>query len=319
MPVETKPGTTLAIGSVTLVVHDLEGMARFYRTAVGLAEIARATPDEIVLGAGGVALLTLWRDPAAELAGVAAVHHADLHEALGWAAVAAVAIAAFVQQRARGDAVQRLLDTAPVAVVRDGDGTLYALEDNLRIPSGVSYMLENRMVAKRVFPELFETSSILPVDEYPSQLYDTLAALSPRPGDSPVIALLTPGVFNSAYFEHAYLAQAMGINPPSLYADQCGPQPDLPPLRGEARADVAVIGAGYTGLSAATRAGGLTGTRPAHTPIGCPRSAQAPATSSAVANTPSARRTPAKSASSRCAALGRAASMCRQPRWLRAQ
>lgn len=96
-------------------------------------------------------------------------------------------------------------------LVRDGDGTLYALEDNLRIPSGVSYMLENRMVAKRVFPELFETSSILPVDEYPSQLYDTLAALSPRPGDVPVIALLTPGVFNSAYFEHAYLAQAMGI------------------------------------------------------------------------------------------------------------
>ena len=65
MPVETKPGTTLAIGSVTLVVHDLEGMARFYRAAVGLAEIARATPDEIVLGAGGVALLTLRRDPAA--------------------------------------------------------------------------------------------------------------------------------------------------------------------------------------------------------------------------------------------------------------
>ncbi|HBK45154.1 MAG TPA: hypothetical protein DDZ67_01705 [Xanthomonadaceae bacterium] len=96
-------------------------------------------------------------------------------------------------------------------LVRDGDGTLYALEDNLRIPSGVSYMLENRMVAKRVFPELFGTSAILPVDDYPAQLYDTLAALSPRPGDIPTIALLTPGVFNSAYFEHAYLAQAMGI------------------------------------------------------------------------------------------------------------
>ncbi|MCD7097768.1 circularly permuted type 2 ATP-grasp protein [Stenotrophomonas sp. MMGLT7] len=96
-------------------------------------------------------------------------------------------------------------------LVRDADGTLYALEDNLRIPSGVSYMLENRMVAKRVFPELFDTSAILPVDEYPSQLYDTLAALTPRPGEQPVIALLTPGVYNSAYFEHAYLAQAMGI------------------------------------------------------------------------------------------------------------
>jgi len=96
-------------------------------------------------------------------------------------------------------------------LVRDADGKLYALEDNLRIPSGVSYMLENRIVAKRVFPELFETCTILPVDEYPLQLYETLAALSPRPGETPVIALLTPGVFNSAYFEHAYLAQAMGI------------------------------------------------------------------------------------------------------------
>ncbi|WP_329743570.1 circularly permuted type 2 ATP-grasp protein [Dyella sp. A6] len=96
-------------------------------------------------------------------------------------------------------------------LVRDGDGVLYALEDNLRIPSGVSYMIENRMVAKRVFPELFDTSAILPVDDYPAQLYDTLAALSPRPGETPVIALLTPGVYNSAYFEHCYLAQAMGI------------------------------------------------------------------------------------------------------------
>ena len=96
-------------------------------------------------------------------------------------------------------------------LVRDADGTLYALEDNLRIPSGVSYMLENRIVAKRVFPELFETCSIMPVDEYPTQLYETLAALSPRSGDTPVIVLLTPGVLNSAYFEHAYLAQALGI------------------------------------------------------------------------------------------------------------
>ena len=96
-------------------------------------------------------------------------------------------------------------------LVRDADGKLYALEDNLRIPSGVSYMLENRIVSKGVFPELFETCTILPVDEYPMQLYETLAALSPRPGEQPVIALLTPGVFNSAYFEHTYLAQAMGI------------------------------------------------------------------------------------------------------------
>jgi uncharacterized circularly permuted ATP-grasp superfamily protein len=96
-------------------------------------------------------------------------------------------------------------------LVRDADGTLYVLEDNLRVPSGVSYMLENRLVTKRVFPELFETTHILPVDDYPAQLYDTLAALSPRPGDSPAIVLLTPGIYNSAYFEHAWLAQQMGI------------------------------------------------------------------------------------------------------------
>jgi uncharacterized circularly permuted ATP-grasp superfamily protein len=96
-------------------------------------------------------------------------------------------------------------------LVRDSDGTLYVLEDNLRVPSGVSYMIENRMVTKRVFPELFETTTILPVDDYPAQLYDTLAGLSPRPGDDPVVVLLTPGVYNSAYFEHAYLAQQMGV------------------------------------------------------------------------------------------------------------
>jgi len=96
-------------------------------------------------------------------------------------------------------------------LVRDRDGTMYVLEDNLRVPSGVSYMLENRMVIKRIWPELFQTTNILPVDDYPAQLYDTLAALSPRPGDTPTIVLLTPGVYNSAYFEHAYLAQQMGI------------------------------------------------------------------------------------------------------------
>jgi uncharacterized circularly permuted ATP-grasp superfamily protein len=96
-------------------------------------------------------------------------------------------------------------------LVRDHDGTLYVLEDNLRVPSGVSYMLENRAVIKRVWPELFETTTILPVDDYPAQLYDTLAALSPRPGEQPTMVLLTPGIFNSAYFEHAYLARQMGI------------------------------------------------------------------------------------------------------------
>jgi len=95
-------------------------------------------------------------------------------------------------------------------LVRDRDGTMYVLEDNLRVPSGVSYMLENRLVMKRVFPELFENSTILPVDDYSSQLFDCLASLSPRRGRRPTVVVLTPGIHNSAYFEHAYLAQQMG-------------------------------------------------------------------------------------------------------------
>ena len=95
-------------------------------------------------------------------------------------------------------------------LVRDNDGTMNVLEDNLRVPSGVSYMLENRAVSKRVLPQLFEKHYIEPVDDYPSRLFDTLASLSPRSGDQPEIAVMTPGIFNSAYFEHAYLAQRMG-------------------------------------------------------------------------------------------------------------
>jgi uncharacterized circularly permuted ATP-grasp superfamily protein len=95
-------------------------------------------------------------------------------------------------------------------LVRDSDGTMYVLEDNLRVPSGVSYMLENRQLMKQLFPELFKASDIQPVDDYPTQLYDTLAALSPRQGERPVVAVLTPGIYNSAYFEHSYLAQKMG-------------------------------------------------------------------------------------------------------------
>jgi uncharacterized circularly permuted ATP-grasp superfamily protein len=96
-------------------------------------------------------------------------------------------------------------------LVRDSDGKVYVLEDNLRVPSGVSYMLENRLVMKRVFPELFEDVSILPVDGYPTRLFDTLASLSPRPADYPTIVVLSPGIYNSAYFEHSYLAQQMGV------------------------------------------------------------------------------------------------------------
>ena len=96
-------------------------------------------------------------------------------------------------------------------LVRDHQGTMYVLEDNLRVPSGVSYMLENRQLMKRLFPELFRLCSILPVDDYTTQLSDTLAGLAPRDtSERPIIAVLTPGIFNSAYFEHSYLAQQMG-------------------------------------------------------------------------------------------------------------
>jgi uncharacterized circularly permuted ATP-grasp superfamily protein len=95
-------------------------------------------------------------------------------------------------------------------LVRDRDGQFYVLEDNLRVPSGVSYMLENRSITKRVFPELFEGDRILPVSDYTDQLFDMLAAISPRRLDHPEIVVLTPGIYNSAYFEHAFLAQQMG-------------------------------------------------------------------------------------------------------------
>jgi uncharacterized circularly permuted ATP-grasp superfamily protein len=97
-------------------------------------------------------------------------------------------------------------------LVRDATGTFYVLEDNLRVPSGVSYMLENRQITKRVFADLFRDLDLHPVDSYPTRLYDLLASLSPRPGERPVVAVLTPGVHNSAYFEHAYLAQLMGAH-----------------------------------------------------------------------------------------------------------
>lgn len=95
-------------------------------------------------------------------------------------------------------------------LVRDKDGTLYVLEDNLRVPSGVSYMLQNRIVTKRIFPEVFDQYNIRPVDNYTLQLFDTLAALSPRPLERPNIVVLTPGIYNSAYFEHSFLAQQIG-------------------------------------------------------------------------------------------------------------
>jgi uncharacterized circularly permuted ATP-grasp superfamily protein len=95
-------------------------------------------------------------------------------------------------------------------LVRDDDGTMYVLEDNLRVPSGVSYVLENRAVAKRAFAEVFHRQSIRPVDAYTDELNKLLSSLAPDGVTNPQIVVLTPGVFNSAYFEHSFLAQRMG-------------------------------------------------------------------------------------------------------------
>ncbi|MDD5214260.1 MAG: circularly permuted type 2 ATP-grasp protein [Methylococcales bacterium] len=94
-------------------------------------------------------------------------------------------------------------------LVRGGDGVVYVLEDNLRVPSGVSYMIENRVITKRIFPELLQDLNVMPVDAYPLQLFEMLCSLSSN--ENPQIAVLTPGIYNSAYFEHAFLAQQMGV------------------------------------------------------------------------------------------------------------
>ncbi len=95
-------------------------------------------------------------------------------------------------------------------LVRDADGTMYVLEDNLRVPSGVSYVMENRAISKRVFADLFAKQSILPVDSYTDELNRMLTSIAPEGVDDPTIAVLTPGIYNSAYFEHSFLAQRMG-------------------------------------------------------------------------------------------------------------
>jgi uncharacterized circularly permuted ATP-grasp superfamily protein len=96
-----------------------------------------------------------------------------------------------------------------VDIVRHGDGSYYVLEDNLRVPSGVSYMLSNRKMMMRLFPDLFRRYHVRPVEHYPALLLQTLRAAAEI--DSPTVVLLTPGRFNSAYFEHAFLAQQMGV------------------------------------------------------------------------------------------------------------
>ncbi len=96
-------------------------------------------------------------------------------------------------------------------LVRDSTGQFYVLEDNLRCPSGVSYVLENRSIMKRLLPHLVEACRVMPVDGYPSKLLETLQHVSPPASAEPASVLLTPGIYNSAYFEHSFLAQQMGI------------------------------------------------------------------------------------------------------------
>ena len=96
-------------------------------------------------------------------------------------------------------------------LVRDDAGDWYVLEDNLRCPSGVSYVLENRRVMKSTFPQVFEKMNIRPVEEYPGRLLETLVNLVPEHVSDPTVALLSPGIYNSAYFEHSFLAQQMGV------------------------------------------------------------------------------------------------------------
>ncbi|MEX2236600.1 MAG: circularly permuted type 2 ATP-grasp protein [Dehalococcoidia bacterium] len=96
-------------------------------------------------------------------------------------------------------------------LVRDGSGQFYVLEDNLRTPSGVSYLVENRRVLKRVWPQIFLDYEVRPVEGYPQDLLDVLLAIAPPSADDPTVVLLTPGMYNSAYFEHAFLAKSMGI------------------------------------------------------------------------------------------------------------
>jgi uncharacterized circularly permuted ATP-grasp superfamily protein len=96
-------------------------------------------------------------------------------------------------------------------LVRNRDGSYYVLEDNGRCPSGVSYLLENRQAMKRVFPNLFEKAGVRPVDSYCEELLNMLKFIAPPARPSPTVVLLTPGIYNSAYFEHSFLARQMGI------------------------------------------------------------------------------------------------------------
>ncbi|MEP6938616.1 MAG: circularly permuted type 2 ATP-grasp protein [Rudaea sp.] len=110
-----------------------------------------------------------------------------------------------------------------VDIVRAGAGEYYVLEDNLRVPSGVSYMLENRKMMMRLFPELFARNRVAPVAHYPDLLLENLRAVAPKGITDPTVVVMTPGMYNSAYFEHAFLAQQMGVDlveGPDLFVDR---------------------------------------------------------------------------------------------------
>src|SRR6202011_2444833 len=100
---------------------------------------------------------------------------------------------------------------AGIDLVRGGDGRFHVLEDNVRTPSGISYVIENRRTMARLFPELFASHRVRPVDSYPARLLEALRAAAPEGAADPTVVVLTPGVFNSAYFEHTFLASQMGI------------------------------------------------------------------------------------------------------------
>lgn len=100
---------------------------------------------------------------------------------------------------------------AGIDLIRGAEGEFYVLEDNLRCPSGVSYMLENREITKRVFPEMFKSNNVSLVADYPMIFHNILVSLSPRAISNPNVVLLTPGIYNSAYYEHTFLARQMGV------------------------------------------------------------------------------------------------------------
>ena len=100
---------------------------------------------------------------------------------------------------------------SPLDLIRNKNGEYLVLEDNLRVPSGVSYMLENRMVMMDVFPELFSRYKVSSIHQYTNKLYNCMVECIPKKTANPHMVVLTPGIYNSAYFEHSFLAEQMGI------------------------------------------------------------------------------------------------------------